>query len=421
MVNTPSSSERGLPVAPRAPSSAPDATVLAQRADSGASAVALVEDAEQIDATTLPPTIQTEVDELIGQLLAESGETHNRSFRSSPEYRQRAVRAAALLREYLGSMGQITARAGIPTFTLQKYATRDAISLLSDEETAAIERLANDLGSLTVGERIGEEDGKKLLALIRLFRKGQMDQQMSDFRKAHGVTTPRLSRQQTRYRLTLTRDLVPTYFPEPAARDGNGQGDVPPLPDAPSDPADQSTETDAQPVPTETASSAPQGTTVSPDEAKLRIIGQLTAQHEQLGAKLLEFSPDDPRVATIHLLVEQSRGMLLHLGVALPDRQQTAPASPAAEPVSLPMEAPVTEPAVPSVIVPSNELVPATPQVPARLAARPAEMTNDDVGITYTTTTGARVEISKQVRGILVILEGNDGNVQTAHGTNGEA
>lgn len=375
---------------PRGPSisSQPSSrTVETARRETGSAALATVEEAET-GVGTLPAEVQTQVDALIAALLNEAPADHDRGFRSTPEYRANAVRAGALLREYLGHTGPLGDRAGVPSATLLKYADRENVQLLAPDELHAIEQLSAALKGIGTIHRIGEEEGKRMLALVRLLRKGRLDERLSAFRTAENVTSARLSRQESRYRGVLTRDLVPDCFPAAAAEETAASVSHDAVPVVPETAAGEDHEAAtaaasvAEDVPAVDAhatsptaavvdvasSSLTDGKTLTP--AGLAVVDRLTSQSATIVELMRGIDPQDSRLAVLRTLIEQNRSILGALGIEVPEHASVPAVQPA---VAAPAQK--TEIAKPSVV--------------------------------YRTQAGAELVISSTQKGVVLILEGD--------------
>ncbi|PIR48940.1 hypothetical protein COU80_02030 [Candidatus Peregrinibacteria bacterium CG10_big_fil_rev_8_21_14_0_10_55_24] len=365
------------------PHSAPT-EVGAARTQTQTDALAMVDAAETEDTAVLPVEVQTEIDELTRLLLEEAPADHGKGFNSTPEYRQRAVRAAALLREYLGHASPLSARAGVLSTSVQRYMERDGTDVLTPEETQAIATLSSALEGSGQSSRIGEEDGKKLLALVRLLRKGKLDEQLRTFREQEHLTVYRLSKQEKKHRLVLTKNLVPELFSEegaPSVSSAEPLSAVPgtapedaPVPETndvvPAAATPEAPKEEASPTSAASHVTAPSnGEGFSP--AKLSIIDRLTAQNERVLTALMDLEPHDERIAALASLMEQNRALLGTLGVKISEQSP------------VPVEA-----------------SPVQAQVEAQSQQAPLQ---------YLTPGGGKLEISRELRGVLVlILEGKE-------------
>lgn len=340
--------------------------------------------------TILPEAVRQELEPLIRQLeemkrqLKEKG----KNFRLTLDGQRIAVRACALLKEYSAVVPELTKRTDIIASRAKKFADSMNIDPLSEKEHQAIEKLRD---VLTIQKpapksylKSDPAQRKISVALVRLLRKGNRDEELEQLREERGLARAITLRWEKEFVTATTRDLVPEYFPAPVRKDV--QEDVVKAgADAPEDtgvPAGRTT--DANMIPEidatqETQTPAPE-TAVIPSSngqgailstAKLGIVERITAQNGAMFEAMKDMEPTDPRIAAFHALIGQNRGLLRALGIELHEQ------------VSVSMVAP--------------------PPVAAVTEVRSMQ----EPGAIYRTPSGAELIISRAQKGVVLILEGD--------------
>lgn len=349
----------------------------------------------------LPPSVRAHYEQLVQEYRALPSSTNSHL---TAKQRAKAVEMLAVLREYKQLVPEIADVTGRIKQQVVRYAESFNVSPLSAEEEEAIKRLRTMIVITADRGRIMPRGQREVLvALIRLLRKGNRDEEVAALLTELKIMPVWRTNAEKKCRGIITRDLVPEAFAKEEAKEPPPQEPSDSVPlhgvTSGSDNETSSAETVSPPVlPSQVvdmsatnAHAAPGGDTAaaevsqvisalpnaSVEARRFALLEQALLERRETLAFLKGLSPGDPRVAVLSMALQSNATVLNLLGL---DGVATGQES-------LPVEV-----------------------LPSRRVETVAQGPIDGPVAQYRTSSGALLTLSGKVRGLVAIFDGTEGD-----------